>query len=170
MLWATQTGRRKRIEPATRHAERRVLGGVKETAGHVTVGTDGSSGLDPNATPNAMEFRSYRLEALATAVQADGPQYERARAATALGHELDTLSQDPTKNVGDVVRATLGDAGTKRLEDALLELVGYAWVNCVVMLASLRFPQVSTAMPLATVGPEHPKSSKTGRSSRESAP
>lgn len=75
------------------------------------------------------------LASLATNVvrSDDRSQYERARAATALGHELATLRHLDIEDV----RAGLGD--TKKLEDALLDLVGFAYVF------SLSSPHASAA-------------------------
>lgn len=64
------------------------------------------------------------LAPLASSVAATcgNSHYDRARAATALGRELANLRHVDVK----AVREALGD--TKELENALLELVGFAYV------------------------------------------
>lgn len=74
-----------------------------------------------------MTFRHvHSIAPLASTVISDSTEYERARAATSLGYELDALQRESNGSAADLMRIALEEAGTKRLEVALLDLIGFA--------------------------------------------
>lgn len=68
----------------------------------------------------------HSIAPLASAVLSDRTEYERARAATALGYEMAALKSDSDGSAADLMRIALEKAGAKRLEVALLDLIGFA--------------------------------------------